>query len=143
MTSVLPAPSATGPDDATSGAAPGPLPGRWTRVGVHTPRGRLDVALPADVAVAELVPMVRELLGRAATDTPRAWRFTGPAGGPLPADATLDELGVREGELLHLGPPRPTPAPPVLDDAAETVAGVVRGAADASPRCAGPARRPR
>ncbi|WP_337825540.1 type VII secretion integral membrane protein EccD [Pseudonocardia sp. UM4_GMWB1] len=128
MTSVLPTPAATGPGDATSGT--GPAPGRWTRVGVHTPRGRLDVALPADVAVAELVPMVRELLGRASTDTPQAWRFTGPAGGPLPADATLDELGIREGELLHLGPPRPAPAPPVLDDAAETVAGAVRGAAD-------------
>lgn len=132
MTSVLPVPAATDPGDATSAATSGPVPGRWTRVGVHTPRGRLDVALPADVAVAELVPMVRELLGRATADTPQAWRFTGPAGGPLPAAATLDELGVREGELLHLGPPRPAPAPPVLDDAAETVAGAVREAADAA-----------
>ncbi|WFG44584.1 EsaB/YukD family protein [Pseudonocardia alni] len=132
MTSVLPAPAATGPGDAVPATTYGPVPGRWTRVGVHTPRGRLDVALPADVAVAELVPMVRELLGRAATDTPQAWRFTGPAGGPLPAGATLDELGVHEGELLHLGPPRPAPAPPVLDDAAETVAAAVRGAADAA-----------
>ncbi|MEJ8280255.1 type VII secretion integral membrane protein EccD [Pseudonocardia spirodelae] len=139
MTSVMPAPATAGDDGAPSGSPAGPVPGRWTRVAVHTPRGRLDVALPADVAVAELVPMVRELLGRGTPGLPQAWRFTGPAGGALPPDATLDELGVREGELLHLGPPRPAPAPPVLDDAAEAVAGVVREAGTGATARAGSA----
>ena len=35
---------------------------------------------------------------------PEPWRLTGAAGGPLPPDATLDELGVLDGELLRLGP---------------------------------------
>ncbi|MEV1291211.1 type VII secretion integral membrane protein EccD [Pseudonocardia sp. NPDC049635] len=107
--------------------------GRWVRLSVLTPRGRADLALPADVPVAELVPMVRELVGGAGQGgVPQAWRFTGPAGGPLPADATLDELRVREGELLHLGPARPAPAPPRFDDAAEALAHAVGEARDRS-----------
>ncbi|OSY41020.1 MULTISPECIES: type VII secretion integral membrane protein EccD [Pseudonocardia] len=123
MTLVLPPPvgSTTGPT------------GRWVRLSVLTPRGRADLALPADVPVAELVPMVRELVGGPVhTGVPEVWRFTGPAGGPLPADATLDELRVRDGELLHLGPARPAPAPPVFDDAAEAVAHAVGEARDRS-----------
>lgn len=121
MTSVLPVPA------GTAGASTG----HWVRVTVLTPRGRADLALPADVPVAELVPMVRELVGRGTgPDLPQAWRFTGPAGGPLPPDATLDEIRVRDGELLRLGPARPAPAAPVLDDAAEAVAQAVRVACD-------------
>ncbi|OLM20693.1 MULTISPECIES: type VII secretion integral membrane protein EccD [unclassified Pseudonocardia] len=123
MTAVLPTP--TGPT--------GTSPGRWVRVSVLTPRGSADLALPADVPLAELVPMVRELgLPGARPAVPEAWRFTGPGGGPLPPDATLGELRVHDGELLHLGPARPAPAPPVLDDAAETVADAVREAAAGS-----------
>lgn len=122
MTLVLPPPAA--------GAVPEPT-GRWVRLSVLTPRGRADLALPADVPVAELVPMVRELVGGPVrTGVPEAWRFTGPAGGPLPPDATLDELRVRDGELLHLGPARPAPAAPVFDDAAEAVAHAVGEARD-------------
>ena len=58
--------------------------GLWARVGVLTPRGRVDLALPADVPVAELVPMVLELVtersaGGTSIDTARA-----AAGGGVP-----------------------------------------------------------
>ena len=41
------------------------LPDRSTfcRVTLHVPGRRVDVALPADVPLAELVPLVLELLG--------------------------------------------------------------------------------
>lgn len=131
MTSVLPAPAAAEPETATPS-------GRWVRVTVLSPRGRADVALPADVAVAELVPMVRELIGGTPADgVPQGWRFTGPGGGPLPPDATPEDLRIRDGELLHLGPPRTAPAPPVVDDAADALAEAVREAAADTGRPAG------
>ncbi|MBC3189754.1 type VII secretion integral membrane protein EccD [Pseudonocardia sp. C8] len=133
MTTVLPSRPVPAAD---------PHSGRWVRSTVLTPRGRVDLALPADVPVAELVPMVRELVGRPSrAGVPEAWRFTGAAGGPLPPDATLHELRVRDGDLLRLGPAGPAPAPPVRDDAAEAVADAVReaGTAAGDARWAGPA----
>ncbi|MFP5019841.1 type VII secretion integral membrane protein EccD [Pseudonocardia phyllosphaerae] len=124
MTSVVPRPVAVSV----------PASGRWVRVTVVTPRGRADLALPADVAVAELVPMVREVVGgRPVSRRPEGWRFTGTSGVPLPPDATPDELSLRDGELLHLGPARPVPAPPVVDDAADAVAESVRSATGPGP----------
>jgi type VII secretion integral membrane protein EccD len=91
---------------------------------VLTPTRRADVCLPADIPVAELVPMLMELLDTPATpdDRPLPWRLTGAAGGPLPPDATLDELGVLDGELLRLGPAGPPPPPPVFDDPVDALA---------------------
>jgi type VII secretion integral membrane protein EccD len=97
----------------------------FCRVTVLSPRHRVDVALPVDVPVAELVPMVLELVGepeRARAGLPRPWRLSGVAGGPLPAAATLDELGVLDGELLRLGPAAPVPAAPVFDDPVDALA---------------------
>ena len=69
------------------------------------PRTRVDVALPADVPLGELVPMVLELVGEPGPGhRPSPWRLTGATGGPLHPAATLDELGVLDGELLRIGP---------------------------------------
>lgn len=95
----------------------------FCRLTVHAPRQRVDVALPSDVPVAELVPMVLELVGEPGRGVaPRPWRLSGIAGGPLPAAATLGELGVLDGELLRLGPALPVPAAPVFDDPVDAVA---------------------
>src|SRR4029453_11506020 len=85
----------------------------FCRLTVLAPRQRVDVALPSDVPVAELVPMVLELVGEPGRGVaPRPWRLSGIAGGPLPAAATLGELGVLDGELLRLRPAPPPPPPP-------------------------------
>jgi len=95
----------------------------FCRLTVLAPRHRVDVALPSDVPVAELVPMVLELVGEPGrTVAPRPWRLSGIVGGPLPAAATLGELGVLDGELLRLGPALPVPAAPVFDDPVDAVA---------------------
>ena len=95
----------------------------FCRLTVLAPRQRVDVALPSDVPVAELVPMVLELVGEPGRGVaPRPWRLSGIAGGPLPAAATLGELGVLDGELLRLGPALPVPAAPVFDDPVDAVA---------------------
>lgn len=95
----------------------------FCRLTVLAPRHRVDVALPSDVPVAELVPMVLELVGEPGRAVaPRPWRLSGVVGGPLPAAATLGELGVLDGELLRLGPALPVPAAPVFDDPVDAVA---------------------
>ena len=127
-----------------------PVPAdRWCRAGVLTPRGRVDLALPADVPVAELVPMVLELIGepsrpdgRGAAPVPQPWRLCGPAGGPLPPEATLDGLGVLDGELLHLGPRASSVPAPVFDDSADALAAAVRDGGSAGPWRAGPVAAP-
>jgi type VII secretion integral membrane protein EccD len=101
---------------------PGPI---YARVTLLVAGRRVDVALPVDVTLAELVPMVLELArppgGRR---PPVPWRISGVTGGPLPPDATLDELGVLDGDLLRLGPDTPPPPPPVFDDPVDALAAV-------------------
>jgi type VII secretion integral membrane protein EccD len=95
----------------------------YCRVTVLAPRGRVDVALPADVPVAEVVPMVLELVGEPMFGVrPMPWQLTGAAGAPLPPGASLAELGVPDGELLRLAPDAPPPPPPVFDDPVDALA---------------------
>ena len=81
----------------------------FCRVTVLAPGRRVDVALPVDVPMAELNPLVLELLGEPARSParPDPWRFAGATGAQLPPGATLDELGVLDGETLRLGPAAP------------------------------------
>ena len=100
----------------------------FCRLTVLAPRQRVDVALPSDVPVAELVPMVLELVGEPGRAVaPQPWRLSGIVGGPLPAAATLGELGVLDGELLRLGPAIPVPAAPVFDDPVDAIAAGAAG----------------
>ena len=78
--------------------------------------------------------MVLELVGepeRSGMARPRPWRLSGVAGGLLPAAATLDELGVLDGELLRLRPADPAPCGPVFDDPVDALAS---GAGDGAVR---------
>lgn len=100
-----------------------PVPPVYCRVTVLAPGRRVDVALPVDVPLAELVPLVLELLGElGSTARPDPWTFSGASGGPLPPDTTLADLGVLDGELLRLGPSAPPPPPPVFDDPVDALA---------------------
>ncbi|MBW0094320.1 type VII secretion integral membrane protein EccD, partial [Pseudonocardia sp. KRD-188] len=100
-----------------------PGPPAYTRLTVLAPRTRVDVALPADVPVGELVPMVLELVGEPGPGRRMLpWRLTGVTGGPLHPAATLDELGVLDGEVLRLGPDGPPPPAPVFDDPVDALA---------------------
>ncbi len=94
------------------------------RVTLLAPGRRVDLALPVDVPLAELNPMVLELLGEPARSParPDPWRFTGATGAALPSGATLGELGVLDGETLRLGPAAPPPPAPVFDDPVDALA---------------------
>ena len=123
-----------------------PAPPAYCRLTVLAPGTRADVALPADVPAAELVPMLMELFGRHGDPGAAAmpWRLTGATGGALPPDATLDELGVVDGELLRLGPDGPAPAARGVRRPGRRAGGahrIRRGARPAAPGRGRPGRR--
>jgi type VII secretion integral membrane protein EccD len=96
----------------------------FCRLTVLAPRTRVDAALPTDVPVADLLPLVLELVNELPGDRwrPMPWRLTNAAGRPLPEGATLGELGVPDGELLRLSSASAAPAPPVFDDPIDALA---------------------
>ncbi|GAB2924469.1 type VII secretion integral membrane protein EccD [Rhodococcus aerolatus] len=113
---------------ATPGRRPAPAPGApvFSRVTVLAPSTRVDVALPSDVAVADLLPV---LLGMTRERTPDGgsghggWTLSRVGQGPLDPTATLATLGVLDGELLSLRPRADAAPQPLFDDVIDAVAG--------------------
>lgn len=119
---------------------------RFCRVTVLAPRARLDLALPTDLTVAELVPMLCELAGESGPRarrpaSPSAWCLAAVAGADMPPGATLAALGVLDGDLLRLRRRSEAPPPPVFDDPVDAVAEVVP-AVDGDPGPWGHGREP-
>lgn len=146
----------TGPDadlaDLGTKVRPARLEGsQFCRVTVLAPRTRMDLALPTDLTIAELVPMLVELAGESGSrrgqanaspvpanlavgaapashpDAPSAWCLAAAAGAALPPRATLAGLGVLDGDLLRLRRHGDAPPPPVFDDPVDAVAEAVPG----------------
>jgi type VII secretion integral membrane protein EccD len=98
----------------------------------------MDVALPTDLTVAELVPMLTELAresgprrrpappGSPGSSAPASWCLAAAAGAALPPRATLAGLGVLDGDVLRLRHQADAPPPPVFDDPVDAVAEAVR-----------------
>jgi type VII secretion integral membrane protein EccD len=104
-----------------------------TRITVRGPRRRVDLAVPHQVPLAELLP---ELLFRAgeATGThdpsavppPGGWVLRRGDGTPLAGDAGLAGQGVRDGDVLYLVPGGITWPEPAYDDVVEEIAAGAR-----------------
>jgi len=92
---------------------------------VLTARTRIDVALPADVAVADLVPI---LLRMARSGTPDGgtrhggWCLARVGQPSLDNTSTLTGNGVLDGELLQLRRRSESPPPALFDDVIDAVA---------------------
>jgi type VII secretion integral membrane protein EccD len=100
-----------------------------SRVTIVAPHRRVDLGLPSDVPLAQLLPAVLGLAGDGLADDPEArygWSLTRPAGTPLDIARSLDDLSVRDGELLFLRPRAEEVPEPVFDDAADAVADASR-----------------
>ncbi|WP_375482173.1 type VII secretion integral membrane protein EccD [uncultured Mycobacterium sp.] len=103
------------------------------RVSVHADGVHVDLALPAAVAVATLIPSIVDILATAGaprTDTDavryRLSRIGGPA---LTASKTLAQQHIRDGTVLVLtSSPTELPAPR-FEDAAEAVSTILDGVA--------------
>ncbi len=95
------------------------------RVTVAAPRRRLDIALPEQVPVADLLPSLLRHAGEGlAEDGERhgGWILRRSDGQPLDTARALAVQQVRDGEILHLVPYRLEWPEPDYDDIAEAIA---------------------
>ncbi|MEU5284844.1 type VII secretion integral membrane protein EccD [Streptomyces sp. CA-278952] len=99
------------------------------RLTVRAPAKSIDLAVPADVPVADLLPAV---LGYAGDNLEEAgidhggWVLQRLGGEPLDEELTLDSYGLRDGDTLYLRP-RDEALPEVhLDDLVDGIATTMR-----------------
>ncbi|WP_246002013.1 type VII secretion integral membrane protein EccD [Allorhizocola rhizosphaerae] len=100
-----------------------------TRVTLHTPQRRVDVALPGSVALAELLPELLRHAGIGLADDGEqhgGWVMRRPDGQALDEGKPLNQLGVRDGEVLHLVPAREQWPELEYDDVVEAIAAGAR-----------------
>lgn len=97
----------------------------FSRVTVVAPRTRIDVALPADVSIADLLPMLLDMAKEATPDGGArhgGWCLARLGESPLDASRTLASLGVVDGDLLQLRRRSDNPPPPLYDDVVDAIA---------------------
>lgn len=98
----------------------------FSRVTVVAPRTRIDVALPADVAVSDILPLVVDMARETASDGGSrhgGWVLAKLGDStPLDPSRTLASLGVVDGELLQLRKRSENPPPPLYDDVVDAIA---------------------
>jgi len=97
----------------------------FSRVTVVAPRTRIDVALPADVAIADLQPMLLDMAKEATPDGGArhgGWCLAKLGEAPLDPSRTLASLGVVDGDLLQLRRRSENPPPPLYDDVVDAIA---------------------
>lgn len=73
------------------------------RITVVGERGQVDLAVPAHAPIAEYVPMLADLCGQNESDAlPPAWSLAPTGGRPFDPGASLETVGVIDGETLYL-----------------------------------------
>lgn len=96
-----------------------------SRVTLLAGRGRVDVEVPADVPVADLLPELTALAGQGDLDAlPRAWVLSRVGGRVLDPERSLAEGGVVDGTVLELLP-APDVRTAVVSDRLDEVADAV------------------
>jgi type VII secretion integral membrane protein EccD len=96
-----------------------------TRVTITAAQRRVDVALPEQVPLAELLPEVLRHAGDGLADDGErhgGWLLRRTDGVALQASQALAVQGVRDGELLHLVPARAEWPELEYDDVVEAIA---------------------
>ncbi|MET8176425.1 type VII secretion integral membrane protein EccD [Streptomyces clavifer] len=98
----------------------------FCRVTVVAPDSRIDVALPEDIAVADVYPEILRLTGQTqAAGTPTGYHLVRRDGTVLDGARTLSAQQVLDGELLSLRPFAQSLPPAVFDDVSDAVASAV------------------
>jgi type VII secretion integral membrane protein EccD len=103
--------------------------GGVARVTVVAPYTRVDVALPQTATLAELLPALLRLAGEEVTEGGAAhggWALTRLGERPLDTGHSIDALGIRDGDVLHLRPRRAELPTPVFDDVVDAIATTTR-----------------
>ncbi|HEY0638978.1 MAG TPA: type VII secretion integral membrane protein EccD [Pseudonocardiaceae bacterium] len=97
----------------------------FSRVTVVAPQTRIDVALPADVAVADLLPMLLEMARERSPDGGSrhgGWCLAKLGDSPMEPSRTLAAAGVVDGDMLQLRRRSESPPPPLFDDVVDAIA---------------------
>ncbi|MGW2845357.1 type VII secretion integral membrane protein EccD [Streptomyces sp. NPDC001274] len=117
--------AATGRTRPASGTPGGDGTG-FCRVTVVAPDGRVDVALPEDIAMADLYPEILRLSGQSPDrGAPVGYHLVRRDGTVLDGGRTLAGQRVLDGELLSLRPFAESLPPAVFDDVSDAVATAV------------------
>ncbi|MDK1476956.1 type VII secretion integral membrane protein EccD [Streptomyces sp. 549] len=117
--------SATAPAYTPAAAATGSDTG-FCRVTIVAPDSRIDVALPEDVAVADLLPEVLRLSAQAPGEgAPVGYHLVRRDGAVLDTARSLLSQRVMDGEVLSLRPFADSLPPAVFDDVSDAVATAV------------------
>ncbi|NEC68513.1 type VII secretion integral membrane protein EccD [Streptomyces sp. SID9727] len=99
----------------------------FCRITVVAPDSRIDVALPDDVTVADLLPEILRLTGQETPPgAPPGYHLTRRDNTVLDASHTLGAQRVLDGDVLRLRPFTESLPPAVFDDVADAVASAVR-----------------
>lgn len=99
--------------------------GELSRVTIVAPRTRMDLALPSDVPLADLLPTLLRYAGEDLADqgvTHGGWSLARLGGQPLDGGQTAGQLGVRDGEVLYFNPRDAATPEVVFDDVVDAVA---------------------
>ncbi len=92
------------------------------RITVDTPMRRLDVAVPADVPVADLLLAFLRAGGEGLAEGGNAWVVRRVDGTVLSTSETLKDQGVRDGAILHLVTAEASWPEPEYDDIGDAIA---------------------
>ena len=101
-----------------------------SRVTITGRRDRVDIALPVDTTLAELLPTILSLAGNHGPDGNTGWVLQRLGGAPFDTAMTVATLGIRDGDVLQLVPAQAPLPEAVFDDVLDAVASVSRERAD-------------
>lgn len=99
--------------------------GGLSRVTIVAPRTRMDLALPSDVPLADLLPTLLRYAGEDLADQGArhgGWSLTRLGGQPLDGGHTPSQHGIRDGEVLYFNPRNAAAPEVVFDDVVDAVA---------------------
>ncbi|MEU4782027.1 type VII secretion integral membrane protein EccD [Micromonospora sp. NPDC023633] len=99
--------------------------GGLSRITIVAPRTRMDLALPSDVPLADLLPTLLRYAGEDLADEGvrhGGWSLARLGGQPLDGGRTATQLGIRDGEVLYFNPRSATAPEIVFDDVVDAVA---------------------
>ncbi|MCT9084299.1 type VII secretion integral membrane protein EccD [Streptomyces fulvoviolaceus] len=95
------------------------------RITVRAPEKSMDLAVPGDIPMADLLPVLLDYAGEEAQESGLehgGWLLQRLGGAPLDEEVTLDAAGVRDGETLHLRPRADALPEPHFDDLVDGIA---------------------
>lgn len=99
------------------------MPGQYSTVTLVGPKTTRDLALPGNVPVAQLLPQLLRpgVMRGDEADAPATWMLTTIDGTRLSGGATLSELGIGDGEVLHLHDATDAVITPPIEDLRDAV----------------------